>query len=135
MSISSGARPDWMPVNVPYPSVGVTVATLDKAGNLTIKVDQPLEVLPPPPNRIDLDNLLRLIGDGKKIDAVKQYRAMVCAPLKDALRAIELAMPRKPERDVPEDIAVRILDTWHDGRKDKDDLIRAIAAAIRAERG
>lgn len=46
MSISSGARPDWLPVNIPYPSKaseGVTIATLDKAGNLTIKVDQPSE--------------------------------------------------------------------------------------------
>lgn len=32
--------PRVLPVNLPFPSFGVTVAVLDRDGNLTIKVDQ-----------------------------------------------------------------------------------------------
>jgi hypothetical protein len=34
--------PRTMPVNLPFPDYGVTIATLDKDGNVTIKVNQPV---------------------------------------------------------------------------------------------
>jgi len=30
-----------MPVNVPFSTLGITVVTMDRDGNITIKVDQP----------------------------------------------------------------------------------------------
>lgn len=141
MSILSGARPDWLPVNIPYPSEGVTVATLDTGGNLTIKVDQPLEPEElSKPNRFDVDEMLRQIGQGRKIDAIKMYSHLTGANLKDTLRAIELAMPIKPIRELPEDIANRIFrdHQWQMSaefmRETGGKMQAAIAAAIRAER-
>lgn len=134
----SKSVPAFMPAYLPYPDVGVTVATLDKEGNLTIKVDQPSE--PPKPNRFDVDDILRQIGQGRKIDAIKMYRAMCGAPLKDALAAIELAMPVRT-RDTPEGIANRIFNDhrWQMSaefmRETATKMQAAIAAAIRAERG
>lgn len=93
----SKSVPAFTPAYLPLPSMGVTIATLDIGGNLTIKVDQPSE---PKSSRTDLNNLLRIIGSGQKIDAIRQYRAMVVATLKDSKDAIELAMP--PIRDAPE---------------------------------
>lgn len=36
--------PRFVPVNMQVPDCGVTVATLDPAGNLTVKVNQPAPV-------------------------------------------------------------------------------------------
>lgn len=47
----SKSEPAFMLVYLPFPSMGVTVATLDKAGNLVVKVDQPAEPEPPKPHR------------------------------------------------------------------------------------
>lgn len=49
--------------------------------------DQPLK----PPGHFN--EMLRAIGDGRKIDAIKIYRQLFGIPLKDAKDAIELAMP------------------------------------------
>jgi hypothetical protein len=33
--------PRFLPVNIPFPMIGITVVTLDGNGNVTIKVNQP----------------------------------------------------------------------------------------------
>jgi hypothetical protein len=37
--------PRTLPVNIPFSNFGITVVTMDQAGNLTIKVDQPFPKL------------------------------------------------------------------------------------------
>lgn len=36
----SWPAPRTMPVNIPLPTIGVTIVTVDRNGNMTIKVDQ-----------------------------------------------------------------------------------------------
>lgn len=40
-------HPRFVPVNMQMPQFGVTIATLDKDGNLTVKVDQPVPIAEP----------------------------------------------------------------------------------------
>lgn len=41
VSISPTPSPRFLPVNIPFSLLGITIVTLDGYGNVTIKVDQP----------------------------------------------------------------------------------------------
>lgn len=40
LSIAPNPSPRFLPVNIPFSIFGVTVVTMDRDGNVTIKVDQ-----------------------------------------------------------------------------------------------
>jgi hypothetical protein len=39
-TLQPAPSPRTLPVNIPFPTMGVTVVTMDKDGNVSIKVDQ-----------------------------------------------------------------------------------------------
>lgn len=134
----------FMPAYLPFPSMGVTVATLDIGGNLTIKVDQPSE----PPVREELDRLERALNEAavdrrSKLAIENQHVPDWQRGRWEAIEEIRaaIAMPVRPIREAPETIALAVVlgfgsDWWFQTNDlTRHEVREAIAAAIRAERG